>query len=138
MDEALSDLEDLFDRAAKLAARVPAQMQATAFGLAVQALGGEGSALQRRSSPARSAAKAAVRPRSTAGRPGPKAAVESLIEKGYLNDPRLVGDIRDHLTARGWKYAPKEIATAVLRLLREGTLRRSRGADGQYHYERAA
>jgi hypothetical protein len=137
MNEPKTELEDLFDRAAALAGRVPASMQGTAFELAVQALGGMNAKAQPRAATG-AESRPGSKPRLASGRPGPKAAVESMIDSGYLNDPRLVGDIRDHLGARGWKYVPKEIATAVLRLLREGSLVRSRGGDGQYRYQRAS
>jgi hypothetical protein len=134
-----TELEDLFDEAAGLAARVPAPMQAAAFQAAVGLLHDASRSPRTGLRPTRSATVgAAARPsnggRTPSGRPGPKAAIEGLLVAGYLSDPRLVGDIRDHLASQGWKYAPKEVATAVLRLLREGRLSRSKGTDGQYEY----
>lgn len=132
-------LEGLFDDAAALAGRVPTSMQAAAFEIAVERLTATKSSASTGSvrSPAGRRSRIGSTTRPATGRPGPKAAVESLLDGGYLDDPRVVGDIRDYLTSRGWKYAAKEVATAVLRLLREGRLARTRRADGQYQYQRA-
>ena len=132
------DLESLFDEAVRLASRVPAVMQPAAFRVAVELMRTPPNAAEksRASDPGRPAGPVR-RPalnRATSGRPGPQAAIENLLDAGYLDNPRLVGEIRDHLASQGWKYAPKEMATAVLRLLRQRRLSRVKGADGQYLY----
>ena len=69
---------------------------------------------------------------------GPKSAIASLIDEGYFAEPRTLAVIRDYLSsAKGRRIEPKHVATAVLRLLRDGRLSRERGADGEYEYRAA-
>jgi hypothetical protein len=62
--------------------------------------------------------------------------VRQLVVEGFLDDPKNVPEIRDHLaSAKGRHFQPKAIHTAVLRLLRDNEIVRASGDDG-YRYSR--
>jgi hypothetical protein len=91
--------------------------------------------------PAKKSAKAAdpVHANSSSaprgGRPGPKAALEGLIQRGYFATPRGISDLRtelDHNHAN--RYTAQDLSPALTRLLREQTLKRAKNASGQYEY----
>jgi hypothetical protein len=66
---------------------------------------------------------------------GPSEAVERLVSKGYFNEPRLLGAIREELRdARGLVYKSSDLSPVMTRMLREGKLGRSKNQDGQYEY----
>jgi len=69
------------------------------------------------------------------GRPGPKKMVTELISGGYFSGPRLIGEVQAHIEQqRGYQFTTSELAPAFTRLLREGSLTRTRREDGQYEY----
>jgi hypothetical protein len=69
-------------------------------------------------------------------RPGPKAAVDSLVKAGFFSKPRVLGDIKAHLQVeRGYTYAVTDLSPAMTRAVRSGDLKRSRRQDGQYEYQ---
>lgn len=73
--------------------------------------------------------------RAKNGRPGPKGALETLIEEGFFREAQSIGSIIEHLTHnRAIRYKTQDIAPTLTRLLREGKLVRARNADNQYEY----
>ena len=82
--------------------------------------------------------KKASASRRSGSRPGPKAAVQALIDAGFFSMPRTSGDIIKHLKhTLGHAYSNDEMAPTVLRLLREGALTRDKNSDNQYEYTNA-
>lgn len=66
---------------------------------------------------------------------GPKAAVEALITAGWFATPRALADIRKELEKRrARRFTSQDLAPAMTRLLREGSLQREKTASGQYEY----
>ena len=66
---------------------------------------------------------------------GPKAAVEALIKAGWFATPRGLADIRKELEQRrALRFTSQDLAPAMTRLLREGSLQREKTASGQYEY----
>ena len=61
--------------------------------------------------------------------------VTELISGGYFSGPRLIGEVQAHIEQqRGYQFTTSELAPAFTRLLREGSLTRTRREDGQYEY----
>jgi hypothetical protein len=76
-------------------------------------------------------------PRSS-GSPGAYATINELLGDGFFKTPRTIGSIVDHCrTARGHHYKANECSPALLRLLRDGKLKRQKNKDGQYEYTQA-
>jgi hypothetical protein len=70
------------------------------------------------------------------GRPGPKAAVQSLIDAGFFKEPRTIGDIQSRLQTKvGHVYKPGDLSPTLGRLLRDGALDRDRNESHQYEYK---
>jgi hypothetical protein len=71
-------------------------------------------------------------------RPGPKAALQALIDDGYFVKPRGMSTIIEHLkNSTGHTYKPTDISPALVRLLRENALTRTQNSDNQYEYKNA-
>lgn len=71
-------------------------------------------------------------------RPGPKAALEQLLNSGYFDTPRIIADIREYLRhKRGHAYTLQDLSPTLVRLVRDEKLDRDRNASGQYEYTRA-
>lgn len=65
----------------------------------------------------------------------PKASVQALITNGWFTTPRQLGDIREELeSSAALRFKPTELSPAMIRLLRDGLLRRSKNSSGQYEY----
>ena len=80
----------------------------------------------------------AAKKASGTGRPGPKAALEQLLNSGYFDTPRIIADIREHLRhKRGHTYTLQDLSPTLVRLVRDEKLDRDRNAAGQYEYTRA-
>jgi hypothetical protein len=135
------------DSATEMVKDVPDALKETAFRAAFDALSSASGPIsgtsrstrgRKRASPATPRPPAPTRTVRRASGSGPKTSVAALAQEGYFQTPRRVGEIRDHLAqAKGRRFEPKAIATAVLRLLRDGLLRRERAADGEYEYSQA-
>jgi len=83
-------------------------------------------------------AKAAKPGKKKHGRPGPKAAVSTLVGGGFFTSPRTITAVQDELKHRkGHTYSLQELAPALVRSLRDGALSRTRNAQGQYEYAEA-
>ncbi len=84
-----------------------------------------------------------VKPVNTAqkrqsSRPGPKAAVGQLIAAGFFKTARIITGIQEELKHnKGHTYSVQELAPALVRSLRGGSLCRSRNSSGQYEYSEA-
>ena len=72
------------------------------------------------------------------GSPGSYAMINELLGGGFFKAPKTIGLIVDHCrTARGHHYKASECSPALLRLLRDGKLKRQKNKDGQYEYTQA-
>jgi len=137
-----TELAEWIRQASALAAEAPEPLREVAFRAAFDHLATAASpqvaeSRTRRRRPSASRATP-VRPRASS-RVGPKTAVAELVEEGYFDSPRLVAEIRDHLaSAKARRFERKNVATALLRLVRDGTVQRAREADGEYEYTRRA
>lgn len=73
--------------------------------------------------------------RRTGGKPGPKKIIGELIDNGFFAEPKIIGDIIQHLQdSRGRTYKSTELSPALVRLLRDERLEREKNSDGQYEY----
>jgi hypothetical protein len=73
-----------------------------------------------------------------AGRPGPKAAIEQLLGAGFFSSARTISAIADHLRDQwGHSYSVQELSPALIRSVRDKSLKRSRDKAGQYEYNEA-
>ncbi len=69
---------------------------------------------------------------------GPRASLQDLLEAGYLNEPRTIGDLRSHLESKkGRIFKPSDLSPTLTRMLRDGLLDREKNEAGQYEYKRA-
>lgn len=76
--------------------------------------------------------------KGTSGRPGPKSAISQLISAGYFSEGRLIAHVQTELKHnRGHTYSVQELAPALVRSLRDGSLKRTRNESGQYAYSAA-
>jgi len=81
--------------------------------------------------------KALKKPRAS-GSPGGYAMVTQLVKDGFFRKPQTIGGITGHCsTAKGHHYKANEISPGLLRLLRDGQLKRQKNKDGQYEYTQA-
>lgn len=83
------------------------------------------------------AKKAEVKPskKSSTSRPGPKAAIGKLLASSFFKSARIITQVQEELRNNwGHQYSVQELAPALVRSLREGTLKRDRNASGQYEY----
>lgn len=72
-----------------------------------------------------------------ASRPGPKVVVTQLLENGFFSSPRLIMEIRDELQhQRGYKYTIQNLSPALVRLVRDESLKRKKNQSGQYEYSK--
>lgn len=88
-----------------------------------------------KSSTAKRAAPAKKSASAGAGRRiGPKGVLESLIDDGYFSEPRGIADIRQYVRdQRAIGFTNNDLSPTLIRLLREGKLKRSK-VDKQYVY----
>jgi hypothetical protein len=76
-------------------------------------------------------------PRSS-GSPGAFAMISQLLSDGFFKSPQTIGAIVKHCgTSKGHHYKANECSPALLRLLRDGKLKRQKNADSQYEYTQA-
>ena len=75
------------------------------------------------------------KPKARRAGPGPTDAVKQLIESGYFDEPRTIGDMRSYLAAkRGLRLEVTDLSPILVRLLRNGALDRDKAENGQYEY----
>lgn len=64
-----------------------------------------------------------------------KASIETLIAEGYFSTRRQVGEIVRHLsTKKAINLRPTAVATALSRLVQNGTVQRDKNSDEQFEY----
>lgn len=109
--------------------------------------GGDAPAAARKRSTKKRATKSKKKPRETdAGSKGAKApvgrsytptkGVATLLESGYFETPRLIGEIVKELKDNhGRIFKSREVSPVLLRQIRSGGLVRKKNADGQYEYK---
>lgn len=84
------------------------------------------------------AAKKSTTGKKTAGRPGPKAVLGQLLNGGFFRSARTISEIQEELQhRRGHAYSVQELAPALVRSIRDGSLSRERNSEGQYEYSQA-
>lgn len=70
--------------------------------------------------------------------PGAFSMISQLLADGFFKTPRTIGTIVTHCgTTKGHHYKANECSPALLRLLRDGKLKRQKNKDGQYEYTQA-
>jgi hypothetical protein len=143
-------LKDAFKRAAEIAKSVPRGLQEVAFNRALDSLLPAAAPQAVQTTPAQrvrrphtkavEASRTQDKPKPKqrkrkGGRPGPKAAVEALLDAGYFSQAKTIGEVqkelRDH---KGHAYRLVELSPALVRLVRGEQLRRKKNQDGQYEY----
>lgn len=134
----MSTYADAIREAVAAAEEAPPQFKTAAFevilGRALTRLDRPNEAFEGQGMPGRPATlRSPRRSRPT----GPKSAIQDVIADGFLDTPRTISDLRGHLKRQGWGYESKELAMGALRLVRDGSLRRVGGHEGQYLYERS-
>jgi hypothetical protein len=73
----------------------------------------------------------------SSGRPGPRAALNQLLNDGYFDGARRIAEIQQHLAhSRAQKYKVSELSPTLVRMIRDQVLDRNRAGDGQYEYKR--
>lgn len=83
------------------------------------------------------AGKVAKKARAS-GSPGGYAMVTQLVDDGFFRKPQTISGITNHCsTSKGHHYKANEISPGLLRLLRDGKLKRQKNKDGQYEYTQA-
>jgi hypothetical protein len=147
MDDEL--MKQAFNRAAEIIKAVPANLQQVAFSRALDELLGAGHSKRKAEKTPRKATKSTPTKagiikksgflperRSGSRRPGPKAALEDLMSKDFWRQPRIIGDLQNHLrTNRGYTYKLGELSPALVRLLRESKIERKKNKENQYEYK---
>jgi len=70
--------------------------------------------------------------------PGAFTMISQLLGDGFFKTPRTISAIVAHCgTSKGHHYKANECSPALLRLLRDGKLKREKNKDGQYEYTQA-
>ena len=100
------------------------------------------SATKKKNTPARPAdattKKPAAKPSKASGTPTAGQVVQQLLDGGYLDSPRSIADMIEHVQAsQGRRYKANELSPSLLRMLRNSTLTREKNNDGKYEYARA-
>ena len=131
-------LRTIFETAASVAAAVPENLQPVAFEKAVDLLAQTnppGELNERRKLP--KIPKPST-PKATARKIGPQAVLNDLVAANYFSEKRATGAIQSHVKdTRGYDFASKDLSKGLLRLVRDGVLRRELNETGQYDYRRA-
>lgn len=70
-----------------------------------------------------------------AGRAGPAPILTQLIEEGFFQSKRRIGDIINHARKKkARKFKASELSGPLARFVNDGRLDRDEGKDGQYEY----
>lgn len=73
--------------------------------------------------------------RKRSGRPGPKAVIAELVSEGFFAKKRKISEVQSELQhSRGHSFMIQELSPALVRSVRDQTLRRTRDESGQYEY----
>ena len=74
----------------------------------------------------------------TTASPGAFAMISQLLGDGFFKTPKAISAIVAHCgTSKGHHYKANECSPGLLRLLRDGKLKRAKNKDGQYEYTQA-
>lgn len=74
---------------------------------------------------------APARPSSPEGVPSSFAdRLSVLVEEGFLNQPRSLGEVQSKLAEHGWHYSLGSVSTPLIRSVRQRRLRRLQLAEG--------
>ncbi|MFP4502162.1 MAG: hypothetical protein ACLFTT_14265 [Candidatus Hydrogenedentota bacterium] len=60
--------------------------------------------------------------------------MRDLIRRGFFTSARTVTHVVLYVNRSGFNFTRRELAPVLLRLLQDGALRRTRGADGRVVY----
>ena len=91
--------------------------------------------IQVKQSKAGHAAKSARKIARGSASPGAFAMITQLLADGFFKAPKTISAIVAHCgTAKGHHYKANECSPSLLRLLRDGKLKREKNKDGQYEY----
>ncbi|MCF1457190.1 MAG: hypothetical protein LPH21_06380 [Shewanella sp.] len=92
----------------------------------------------------RSAPKKSATPTKTSNTPkrasgdGAPATLTKLVEQGFFSKPKSIKDIVEHCEHNlARKFKSNEFSGKLARLVRDGTLKRSKNTDNQYEYTSA-
>jgi hypothetical protein len=90
---------------------------------------------KKKNTPAKRAPTASKKTGGAKGRPGPKAFIARLIGEDFFSEPRTIGDVVAYASeSLALHYKSTDFGSTLVRLLKEGRLKRMRNADGQYEY----
>jgi len=82
--------------------------------------------------------KGSAQKKTTRGGVGAQATVTSLYQEGFFKSPQSIGTIVEYCgTNKGHHFKANEISPPLLRLLRDGKLKRDKNSDNQYEYTEA-
>lgn len=85
----------------------------------------------------KSTASKAKKKSASGSRPGPRATLNGLLQGGYFDSVRRIGEIQQYLAdSRGHSYKLSELSPTLVRMIRDDALERNRADDGQYEYKR--
>lgn len=71
------------------------------------------------------------------GRPSQKELITGLINAGYFDTPRTIADLIAYAKKhRGYTYKPTDLSTPLLRIMRDGRLKRDENDNGQWEYSK--
>lgn len=65
---------------------------------------------------------------------GPRAMVEALLAEGFFKSRRTLGDVRDELRRGGHMYKATDLSPAMIRLVRDKQLKRTKAEEGHWAY----
>lgn len=69
------------------------------------------------------------------GRMGPWKAIGVLVKEGYFNEKRTIGSMQQYCAdERAWRFATKDVSSSLTRMVKDGKLKRTKNADGQFEY----
>lgn len=88
--------------------------------------------------PANNPAKTVKESSRTRAVAGAQATLSRLIDDGFFNQPRTINAMVDHCeTKLALHFKQADFSGKLVRLVRDGRLRRVRNKDGQYEYAKA-
>lgn len=84
------------------------------------------------------ATKASKTNRSTNGRPAQRKLLETLIDEGFFDDPKTVGDIIQYVKDNlAYTYKATDLSTPLVRMVRNKQLKRSTNGESQFEYSKS-
>lgn len=75
--------------------------------------------------------------KSRNGRPGQKVLIVELVDAGFFDTPKTIADIISYAKKhKGYTYKVNELSTPLLRMMRDGHLKRDENSNGQWEYSK--